>query len=521
MPSTTSVFIVGGGLNGLSTALLLAKRKVACTVVERHPTTSIQYKFRGISPRSMEIYRSSGIDEEIRAHRTGDQKSGALARVKNLADHNVTWMDQPWAETSDISPVSAETCDQDVLEPILRRHAERLGADIRFNTELIEVEQNEDAVVAYIRDRGTGREDVVYASYLVVADGANGNIRPKLGIERHGPGPLQHWINVIFDTDLSPELQGRRITSVFVQDINGTLVPREGSSRWSMAVQYVPEQGEKVEDFTPERCAQLVRKGAGRTDTKAEIMDIRPWEMATYLADRYSTGRAYLVGDTAHVIPPTGGFGGNTGIHDAHNLAWKLDAVMRGVAGPALLGTYELERRPVAERTLAQALARLQAWFKDPGKKLPSPEKIIDDHWVIFGHLYKGGVLIAERSSNMEEPFEDPQKPSGRPGSRAPHVFLDRAGRRISTLDLFDGQWVLLTGAEGSAWISAANKIPAAAEFSLICHRIGPEGDLQDSSRPVERCVRCKRRRRGIGPTRWVHCLEEARGRRQAPRSTP
>jgi putative polyketide hydroxylase len=169
---------------------------------------------------------------------------------------------------------------------------------------------------------------------------------------------------VIFDTDLSPELQGRRITPVFVEDINGTLVPREGISRWSMAVQYVPEQGEKAEDFTPELCAQLVRKGAGRTDTKVEIVDIRPWEMAAYLADRYSTGRAYLVGDTAHVIPPTGGFGGNTGIHDAHNLAWKLDAVVRGVAGPALLGTYELERRPVAERTLAQALARLQAWWQ-------------------------------------------------------------------------------------------------------------------------------------------------------------
>jgi FAD binding domain len=118
-------------------------------------------------------------------------------------------------------------------------------------------------------------------------------------------------------------------------------------------------------------------------------------------------------------------FGGNTGIHDAHNLAWKLDAVVRGVAGPALLGTYELERRPVAEHTLAQALARLQAWFKDPSKKLPSPEKIIDDHWVIFGHRYRDGALIAERSSSTEEPFEDPRKPSGRLGSRRHTFFLN------------------------------------------------------------------------------------------------
>ncbi len=199
----------------------------------------------------MEIYRAAGIEAEIRAPRTGDQKSGAIARVKNLADKNVTWMDQPWSDTADISPVTAETCDQDQLEPILRSHAERLGADIRFSTELLKIEQNDDAVVGYVRDLSTGKEDVVYASYLVVADGTNGSVRPQLGIERHGPGVLQHWINVIFDAELEPVLDGRRITSAIIQDINGSFVPREGTSRWLMAVQYVPERGDREEDFSP------------------------------------------------------------------------------------------------------------------------------------------------------------------------------------------------------------------------------------------------------------------------------
>lgn len=399
-------------------------------------------------------------------------------RLKNLADPNVTWMNQPWADTGDISPVTAETCDQDVLEPILRKHAEGQGADIRFHTELLKVEQNAEGVIGYICDLGTGKEDIVHASYLVVADGTNGTIRPQLGIERNGPGVLQHWINVIFDSDLKPELQGRRLTSAFIQDINGSLVPREGTSRWLMAIQYAPERGERAEDFTPGRCGELIQKGAGRSDVRAEIVDVRPWDMSAFVANSYASGRAYLVGDTAHVIPPTGGFGGNTGIHDAHNLAWKLDAVVRGVAGPALLETYELERKPVAHSTMAQALARLQAWFRDPAMKLPPAEPIIDDTWVIFGHLYHRGALMAE-SGLPAFAFENPRQPSGRPGSRASHLRLERRGESISTLDILDGQWVLLCGPDGEAWFDAVASVPEAHDFDVKCYRFGSNADFQ------------------------------------------
>jgi putative polyketide hydroxylase len=121
----------------------------------------------------------------------------------------------------------AASCDQDVLEPILKAHAERLGADVRFNTELVDFSQDAREVTARIRDRGSGTGEIVHASYLVAADGAQGTTREKLGIDRHGPGVLQHWMNVIFDTDLPPELAGRPLTSVFLTDINGTFVPRD------------------------------------------------------------------------------------------------------------------------------------------------------------------------------------------------------------------------------------------------------------------------------------------------------
>jgi 2-polyprenyl-6-methoxyphenol hydroxylase-like FAD-dependent oxidoreductase len=478
MESSTSVLISGGSLNGLTLAMLLARRRVPCLVVERHPGTSIQYKFRGISPRSMEIYRSAGIEAEIRARDLIDDRSASVARMKNLADSEVSWQWMPPSDTTDISPTTAATCDQDQLEPILRAHAERHGADVRFNTELVSFTQSRDEVVARVCDRSTGAESGVRAQYLIGADGTQSAVREALGIRRHGPGVLQHWMNVIFEADLPGIIDGCPIRSVFVTDINGTLVPR-GDGRWLMAVQFVPDRGEHVEDFTPDHCRDLIRRGAGRADLPVDVVDARPWEAAAAVADRYKEGRVLLVGDSAHVMPPTGGFGGNTGIQDAYNLAWKVDAVVNGAAGPELLETYDAERRPIADRTVAQSLARLQAWFKDPSRQLPRPEPIRDDNAVIFGYRYPDGAFVDDGSS-ADDLFEDPRNPSGRPGSRAPHVVVTRGGAPISTIDLFADRWVLISGPEGDRWSHCVQRNSAARALGVVWHGIQPAGELED-----------------------------------------
>lgn len=479
MEANTPVLIVGGSLNGLSAALLLAHRGVPCSIVERHPGTSIQYKFRGISPRSMEIYRSLGIEAEIRARDLIDDRSAYVARMKNLAHAEISWQGIPWSDTSDISPTTAATCDQDQLEPILRSHAERLGADLRFNTELVDFKQDAGGVSAQVRDRATGVAHTVRAQYLIGADGTNSSVREALGIARHGPGVLQHWMNVIFEADLPTTFDGRPLRSVFIADINGTFVPR-GDGRWLMAVQYVTERGERPDDFTPDYCRDLIRRGAGQADLAVRVIDARPWDAAAAVADRYSDGRVFLVGDSAHVMPPTGGFGGNTGIQDVHNLAWKLEAVIRGAAGHGLLDTYDAERRPVADRTMAQALARLQAWFKDPSRKLPPPEPIVDDNAVIFGYRYPAGAFVAEHDTGPLDLFENPRALSGRPGSRAPHLIVKRAGKEVSTVDLFAGKWVLCGSPEGHAWPNLLSQSPSAVPLGVMWHGIEPAGDLQD-----------------------------------------
>ena len=475
----TPVLIVGGSLNGLTTALLLAHHGVRCTVIERHPATTVQYKFSGISPRSMEIFRGLGIEDEIRAHRTGDHSSGEIARARNLADPEVQFLGRPWADTSELGAAASATCDQDRLEPILRAHAEHLGADIRFHTELVDLELRGDGVRGRIRDLATGRETELDAAYLIAADGVSGRTGDRLGIARRGPGVLQHWMNLIFDTDLEPVLGGRRITSCFVTDVNGSIVPRE--DRWLLAVQYQPERGERPEDFDQARTAELVRRAAGRADVRVELFDARSWEVAAYVRERLVHGRAFFVGDAAHAMPPTGGFGGNTGIHDAHNLAWKLALALAGKAGPGLLASYDTERRYIAERTLGQALARLAAWFRDPTRRLPDPEPIVDDNAVIFGQRYPAGALIAEpgagpgAASAAPAAFEDPRRPSGSPGTRAPHLVLDRDGRPTPIHDCFDKAFTLLAGPDGRAWTEAAAALSRRRGLALPAIRLGAE----------------------------------------------
>jgi 2-polyprenyl-6-methoxyphenol hydroxylase-like FAD-dependent oxidoreductase len=278
MPTEVPVLIVGGSLTGLTAALCLAHHGVESLVVERHSSTTVQYKFRGISPRSMEIYKSLGVEAEIRACDVVD-KAAAVARMKNLADSKVNWQEIPWAEAGDISPVGPAVCDQDQLEPILKAHAEYMGAEVRFDAELVDFKQDEQGIRARIRSGGSNQIETVRAAYLIAADGTAGTVRQALGINRHGPGVLQHWMNVIFEAGMQTSLEGRAIRSLFVTDIKGTFVPR-GNGRWLMAVQYLPAQGQRPEDFTDDHCLELIRRGAGVPDLKAQIVDARQWDAA-------------------------------------------------------------------------------------------------------------------------------------------------------------------------------------------------------------------------------------------------
>lgn len=465
----TPVLIVGGSLAGLSTALFLTHRGVQCTVVERQPHRSVHFRFGGIHARTMELYRSAGVEDDIRAAGTDNEQGGGVAHVRNLADPEPQWMTSPWdGEAPLLSPTSFCMCPQDRLEPVLARHARRRGAEICFNTELRSFLQDDEGVTAVIVDRASGIERTVRARYLVAADGVHGQIRADLGIDRHGLGVLEHWMSIIFHSNLTPQVAGRPFRTVFLAEPNGSLVPRTDGV-WQLAVTYRPPDGQRAQDFaerhfTQQRCLELIRIATAQPDLAATVVDRMPWQAASYTAERFRHGRVFLVGDAAHVMPPTGAFGGNTGIHDTHNLAWKLAAVLSGAAGPDLLDTYQAERKPVVEHITNQALLRLASWFRTdhPGMPTGTP---VNEHTVMFGYQYRPGA----------DAFVDPHSRPAPVGTRAPHVPLDRDGKPVSTLDLLGSGFTLFAGPAGQSWCQAAHRLAPTTGIRIDCHRLSED----------------------------------------------
>lgn len=482
----TPVLIVGGSLAGLSTAVFLAHHDVPCLLVERSRDVSAHPRFRGLTVRSMELFRSVGLAERISSTGTPGSDIGGIARIKNLGDPEVVWERTAWEEdVTRLSPADACSCDQDRLEPILREYAEWHGVELRFGTELTGLSQDEHGVSVLLNDRASGTEHPVRADYVVAADGAGSPVRGMLGIGRHGPGVLGHQVSIVFRAAIEPELQGKRFGACYVEDVAGAVLPRD-NGRWQLSVSYRPEQGERPEDFTTARCLDLVHAVLGRPEPSAEVMTVAPWDLAAAVADHFQAERVFLVGDAAHVMPPSGGFGGNTGIQDAHNLAWKLAERLAGTAGPELLATYDTERRPVAELTMVQALARMPvSWAEGrepPPMSLPT---LVDHNAVSLGYRYRSPAVATEGEEapggELGELVEDPRHPSGRPGTRAPHVVIERDGTLMSTLDLFGRGLVLLTGTDDGRWKAAAgvvaDRLPG---VRLTPWRIGPGGDVAD-----------------------------------------
>lgn len=469
------MLIVGGSLTGLSTALFLAHQGVPCTVVEREPHRSVQFRFGGIHARTMELYRAVGVEGDIRAASRKGEQTGGVAWVRNLADPEPRWMTLPWDGDAPLrSPTSFCMCPQDRLEPVLAHHARQRGAKILFDTQLRSFDQDDDGVTAVLVDRASGVERSVRSHYLVAADGVHGRIRADLGIDRHGLGVLEHWTSIVFRSDLVPEVAGRSFRTVFLAEPNGSLVPRSDGI-WQLAVTYRPDDGASAQDsvrrqFTEQRCLDLIRTATANPNLAATVLDVMPWQAAAYTADRFRHGRVFLVGDAAHVMPPTGAFGGNTGIHDAHNLAWKLAAVLGGTAGPELLDTYQAERKPVVERITTEALLRLGDWFRTshPGMPTGTP---VNENTVMFGYRY----------GDSADTFVDPRDRPVPVGVRAPHVLLDRDGTSVSTLDLVGDGFTLFAGSGGQQWCVTARHLAAETGIRLACHGLR-EGDDECAS---------------------------------------
>lgn len=475
-----AVLIVGGGLVGLSSALFLSWYGIPVLLVERHADISPHPRASGFNARTLELFRTVGIEPLIRSYDAPEGTSPMkVLHVESLIGKELSSTGRLADEDlSAISPTRGSMLPQSLLEPILRKRARELGADIRFNTELVSCEQDAHGIHAVIRERETGNEQAIFASYLIAADGSHSPLRNQLGIGMSGPGQLARYVSILFQTDISDILHSRYMAFCFVENpqVEGTLGFSPDGRFGMLFALYQPEKKLTAEDLSEAHCTRLVQAAIGAADRAVKIFDPQPWELAANVADRYQEKRIFLVGDAAHVMPPTGGLGANTGIQDAYNLAWKLAFVLKGNACPALLNSYEAERRPIAQLTVEQTCLR---YAEHISHTLPieRDKPLVDLTTVVFGYRYHSMALCHEPGDD-EGLYEDPVHPSGCPGTRAPHVLLTREGRQLSILDLLGGDFVLFTGPNGTAWQKAATAVAEALNIDLETYTIG--SDLHD-----------------------------------------
>jgi 2-polyprenyl-6-methoxyphenol hydroxylase-like FAD-dependent oxidoreductase len=487
------VLVIGGSLVGLSAALFLRHHGVDVLAVERHAGTAINARAGHFHLRTVEILRSAGLEDAVR--RKSEEQyppDGGINNVESLAGREIAnYFPNLNAGVDEFSPTVRLFINQDALEPILRVRAAELGARLRYRNECTSLEQDAGGVTAVISDLDSGSQSTVRAKYVIAADGNRSPVRERLGIGMRGHGLLSHSITIYFRAlaDLGPLLADRNqgvhyvtnplMRGFFRLDRSGNagflVVNLVGDTSRPEVIAAFPSApwANVAEGITEQRALELLRAAIGVPGIPVVIENIATWRAEANCADRFTDGRVFLAGDAAHVVPPNGGYGGNTGVQDVHNLAWKLALTLAGVAGPGLLDTYDAERRPVGELTVEQAFTRYVTRVA-PYLGTENTQPIVDDFSMEIGYRYDSPAVVLEPGSPPLH--EHPRESAGRPGARAPHVFLDRDGTRLSMLDLFGRNFVLLAGPEGAAWPVAALAVADRLGVGLDAHVVGGTG---------------------------------------------
>ncbi len=531
-----SVLVVGGGGAGLTSSMLLSRLGVDHLLVSSQPTTSTLPKAHVLNQRALEILDDCGAYEEIERQSTPPGQMAATAWYSGLSgDHpddgrllarlecwGAGGDDESWRSASAFRQLNLP---QIRLEPVLKERAEELApGKIRFGHELTALEQDGGGVTATILDRDANSEYQVRAQYLVAADG--GRTIPELvGVGYEGFDRLA----ITYSLHVSADLSG--LTTDDDVLLRWVAAPRSGASfvlapmgpdnwgpkseEWVIHIIFLPDDPQMPEEDGVEA---MVRDSLGVQDVEMEVHRVTRWEVGAVLAERFREGRVFLVGDAAHRHPPTGGLGLTSAVHDAHNLCWKLAAVLDGQAGPALLDTYEAERKPVDARNVQRsmenalgqlmifnatglspeqdeeanraALARLWSGREEDAEArgaflaaVRAQSQEFSEHNVEYGYAYESAAVVEDGTPPVEGPDDMRiHVPSTRPGSPLPHAWVDdEEGNREPIKDLVEpGRFLLIAGEDGQPWLEAAQALAAAGQ-PVDAVRIGHvEGDLFD-----------------------------------------
>ncbi|MEV1048711.1 FAD-dependent monooxygenase [Streptomyces sp. NPDC049916] len=395
--SPISVVVVGGGLGGSACAAFLAWAGIDCVLMERHPSPRARPRAWIVSPQVVELMRGLGSAGEI-AER-GAAGAWHMVKTTTLADAPAGPPSED--ESTRVSAGGAAVCDQDVLEDILRGHAIRHGADIRWGQTVTYLTPRPEGVDVYVEGSGSLR-----ARYVVIAEGARAQLLAPLGITTTVPDggsstPEQEFDQVLFRSRGLDTLMDGVPGNAFVCTDTGAMVFRRSLGRWQ-----IQRQGARITDVTRD-----IGDAAGRS-VDTEVLDQSTWTPSARAASRYRQGRVFLIGDSARSFPPSLGMGGNLAITDAHNLAWKLAWILTGRAGEALLDTYQQEREPVGTFIMNASIA------------LTRGHRVADQLTIQLGLGYPPAASTALIGPGQHVTLNDPRLGSHIVGGRLPHRWL-------------------------------------------------------------------------------------------------
>lgn len=519
------VLIVGGGPVGLAMSICLSRLGVASRLVERHPTTTTHPKATVVNTRTMELFRIWGVEEAVQRGAVPLDRMRCIVWATTLAGYEIGRLEVGAdvarnATSGRLSPTTQQICAQDLVEPALLEVASGAShAVVQFGTSLEDFVVFDDEVRATVR-HSDGRTEPVTARYLVAADGASSPVRSALGISLVGEEDLGRLLNVYFRADLRPWVDDRPGPLYWIvnPESPGVFIALNGFDRWLFNSPMPPDG-----DISDDRCCALIRRAVG-ADVDLRIESSLPWRAASLVAESFRKGPCFLVGDAAHQFPPTGGHGMNSGIQDAHNLAWKLAQVIGGNASNELLDSYEAERRPVAQRYADESVKNARGQ-RGAQRSIPAEVEFATEEGQAIrdliastipaqrGHFVSPGLQLgfAYRSSAVVEEYPDASadvpaetrttttasgtssaggesragvdadvttyRPVVAPGRRAPHAWVTVAedGVHRSLLELFDGRFTLLTVDEADPYTSVARR------FGIDVLVVGEGGDLLDT----------------------------------------
>jgi putative polyketide hydroxylase len=483
------VLIVGAGAAGLATSALLAKHGVSSLLVEKRREIFIYPKARNLSFRSLEILRGLGLGDQV--HAVADRVSDMVVKpTLNSAEEKLAIdIDAFFAGLDQLSPEPAvQYCPQSSLEPMLLAETRRRGSEVRYGTELRSFEQDDTGATAVLRDLDSGEDQTVRADFLIAADGVHSKIRESLDITTSGYGELPIFVVFIYFRaawrKFVPHLSEGDGVQVKNPDVDGIFLVAKDDLGMFITT-YFPGKGETAAQFTPQYCSEVLTKAVGE-QIDLEIIEAAAWQPYEQVADQFQCGRVFLVGDSGHTMPPFKAGGANTAIQSAHNLAWKLAAVLGGTADAALLASYHAERHPVGRFAARQSLTGPTVALidlDDQGPGLP-PEEEASMFSLLVGYQYRSAAVVSDQPAPDDSAAVFlVDELAGQPGSRVPHGWVQHGGQRVSTLDLVGHDFTLLTDDNGALWTEAAASASAGLGIPITVHRIGPAGDVRDPDR--------------------------------------